>query len=64
VLDVSDAHGRPLDPDRLYTVAANELIATGARFSVMRDHGQDKQAVGTDAQALTSYLERRPGALR
>jgi 5'-nucleotidase len=64
VLDVSDARGRPLDPDRLYTVAANELIATGARFSVMRDHGQDKQAVGTDTQALTSYLERRPGALR
>jgi 5'-nucleotidase len=64
VTDVTDERGRPLQPDRLYTVAANELIATGARFSAMRDRGQDKQTVGTDAQALTSYLERRPGALR
>jgi 2',3'-cyclic-nucleotide 2'-phosphodiesterase (5'-nucleotidase family) len=57
------AGDRPLDPDRLYTVAANELIATGDRFSVMQDHGQDKQTVGTDAQALSTYLQRRPGAL-
>jgi 5'-nucleotidase len=64
VADVTDERGRPLQPDRVYTVAANELIATGARFSVMRDRGQDKQTVGTDAQALASYLERRPGALR
>jgi hypothetical protein len=29
----------------------------------MRDRGQDKQPVGTDAQALSTYLDRRPGAL-
>jgi 5'-nucleotidase len=62
VFDVTDEHGRPLDPERLYTVAANELIATGARFSVMRDRGQDKQTMGTDAQALSTYLQHRPDA--
>jgi 5'-nucleotidase len=56
--------GRALDPRRLYTVAANELIATGARFSVLRDRGRRKRAVGTDVEALVSYLERRPSALR
>jgi 5'-nucleotidase len=55
--------GRPLDPGRLYTVAANELIATGARFSVLRDRGRRKHVVATDLDALVSYLERRPAAL-
>jgi 5'-nucleotidase len=63
-LYASGLRGRRLDPDRLYTVAANELIATGARFSVLRDHGLGKHPVGTDVQALVSYLERYPGALR
>ena len=40
-----------------------ELIATGDRFSVLRDHGVGKRPVGTDVQALVSYLERRPNAL-
>jgi 5'-nucleotidase len=61
---VSDARGRPLDPNRLYTVAANELVATGERFGVLRDHGLGKQPVGTDVQALVTYLERHPKALR
>ena len=64
VTEVTDGSGRPLDADRLYTVAANELIATGARFSVLRDHGVGKRPVGTDVQALVSYLERHPSALR
>ncbi len=55
---------RRVDPDRLYTVAANELIATGGRFSVLRDHGLGKRPVGTDVQALVSYLESHPRALR
>jgi hypothetical protein len=54
---------RRIDPNRMYTVAANELIATGDRFSVLRDHGVGKRPVGTDVQALVSYLERRPNAL-
>ena len=61
---VTDSAGRPLDPDRIYTVAANELIATGNRFTVLRDRGRDKTPVGTDTQALVSYLERHPRALR
>jgi 5'-nucleotidase len=61
---VTDEHGRELDPEKLYSVAANELIATGSRFSVLRDRGQRKRTVGTDVQALTAYLERHPGAVR
>jgi 5'-nucleotidase len=61
---VSDANGRQLDPNRLYTVAANELIATGSRFSVLRDHGLRKRPVGTDVQALVAYLEHHPRVLR
>jgi 5'-nucleotidase len=61
---VTDSAGRRLDPDRMYTVAANELIATGNRFTVLRDRGRDKTPVGTDTQALVSYLERHPRALR
>lgn len=65
---VADAHralaSAELDPGRLYAVAANELIATGGRFSVLRDRGLGKRRVGTDIEALASYLERRPDALR
>jgi hypothetical protein len=60
VSEVSLPDGRPLDPDRRYTVAANELIATGSRFSVLRRRGRGKEAVGTDVEALVSYLERHP----
>jgi 5'-nucleotidase len=61
---VTDGRGRPLDSDHPYTVAANELIATGSRFSVLRDRGKEKRRVGTDVQALANYLQRDPGALR
>jgi 5'-nucleotidase len=61
---LTDGEGHPIDPDRIYTVAANELIATGNRFAVLRDRGRDKTPVGTDAGALVSYLERHPRALR
>jgi 5'-nucleotidase len=64
VTEVTDERGRPLVAGRLYEVAANELIATGSRFSVLRDRGRDKRRVGTDVQALTAYLQRDPGALR
>ena len=60
VTDVSLPDGRPLDPDRHYTVAANELIATGSRFGVLRRRGRQRKAVGTDLEALVSYLERHP----
>jgi len=63
-VDLTDARGRRFDPDRFYTIGANELIATGPRFSVLRDHGLRKLRVGTDVQALVSYLEQHPRALR
>jgi 5'-nucleotidase len=58
VTDVTLDDGRPVDPDHLYAVAAPELIATGSRFSVLRRRGRNAHAVGTDAEALVSYLER------
>jgi 2',3'-cyclic-nucleotide 2'-phosphodiesterase (5'-nucleotidase family) len=64
VKNVTGADGRPLDPDRFYTVAANELIATGDRFPVLRDRARDKVTVGTDVDGLVSYLEHHPRALR
>jgi 5'-nucleotidase len=64
VTDVTDEHGRALDPDRFYVVAANELIATGSRFRVLRDRGRAKRRVGTDVQALSRYFRRDPGAGR
>jgi 5'-nucleotidase len=62
ISDLTDDRGRRIEPNRTYTVAANELIATGSRFSVLRDHGLGKQRVGTDVQALVAYLERQPRA--
>ena len=62
--DLTDDAGNPIDPGRTYTVAANELIATGDRFAVLRDRGRDKDPVGTDAGALVTYLEQHPRALR
>jgi 5'-nucleotidase len=64
VKNVTGPDGRPLDPDRLYTVGANELIATGDRFPVLRDRARDKVTVGTDVDALVSYLQHHPRALR
>ncbi len=61
---ISDGRGRPLDPDRWYSVAANELIATGARFETLRDRSRGARPVGSDAEALVTYLEKHRGALR
>ena len=49
-----DATG--IDPAATYSVVANELIATGGMFTVLRDEGRDRQAVGTEIQALDEYL--------
>jgi 5'-nucleotidase len=60
VTEVSLPDGRPVDPDARYTVAANELIATGSRFSVLRRRGRERRPVGTDLEVLVSYLGGRP----
>ena len=62
-IDLTDDRGRPISPDRTYSIAANELIATGGRFSVLRDRGRAKRAVGSDLRALVAYLQRHPEAV-
>jgi 5'-nucleotidase len=64
VAHVTLPDGRPLDPSADYTVAANELIATGSRFSVLRRRGRGRVSVGTDVEALVSYLARHPRGFR
>jgi 2',3'-cyclic-nucleotide 2'-phosphodiesterase (5'-nucleotidase family) len=49
----------PFDPDATYTVAANELIATGPAFPALRDGARGSRAVGTEVEALTRYVERQ-----
>jgi 5'-nucleotidase len=44
-----------LQPDAVYTVAANGIVAEREPFV----RGTDRQVVGTDLEALVAYLERR-----
>jgi 5'-nucleotidase len=48
-----------IDPDRTYTVVANELLATGATLPSLAAAAGDAQRVGTEAQALAEHLESR-----
>jgi 5'-nucleotidase len=45
---------RELDPDTVYTVAANQIVAEREPFS----RGIDRQIVGTDLEALVAWLGR------
>ena len=58
VVDAVMADGRPLDPRRKYTVAANELLIGTERFSVLAESGRRARAVGTDLEALVRHFER------
>ena len=51
--------GRPLEPRRMYTVAANELLVGTERFSVLAERGRKMRAVGTDLEALARVREGR-----
>jgi 5'-nucleotidase len=44
-----------IQPDAVYTVAANGIVAEREPFV----HGTDRQVVGTDLEALVAYLEER-----
>jgi 5'-nucleotidase len=46
---------RELQPDAVYTVAANGIVAEREPFV----HGTDRQVVGTDLEALVAYLEQQ-----
>jgi hypothetical protein len=47
----------PLDPDRTYTVVANELIADSNGFGVLR-RGRARRVLGTDLEALVAEVKR------
>jgi hypothetical protein len=49
---------RRIDPDRRYSVVANELLVEGERFSVLRDRSRGRRVVGTDLQALAAWVRR------
>ncbi len=55
---VTLADGRRLDPRERYTVAANELLLDRGGFETLHRHGNDARPVGTDLEALVSYVER------
>lgn len=48
-----------IDPERTYSVAANELIAEGERFPALRDRARGKRPVGTDLEALSAWVEQQ-----
>ena len=56
--------GRPLEPERSYTVAASELLATGERFSTFRGKSRGARPIGTEVEALVAEVERRPADFR
>jgi 5'-nucleotidase len=47
-----------IEPGRVYSVAANALIATGDRFPALRDRAWGKRVVGSDLEALVAWVER------
>lgn len=57
VAEIALADGRPLDPDRRYTVAATRMLIDGAGFETLRA-GRGARSVGTDLEALVSYVRR------
>jgi 5'-nucleotidase len=58
VTRIERAGGRPVRPDRSYTLVANELIAKGEAFSALRDGGRRKRLLDTDLEALVAHVRR------
>lgn len=52
--------GRAVEPDEVYTVAANELIASGERFGLLLERARSVERVGTDLEALVASFQRDP----
>jgi len=52
--------GQPLQPQRIYRVAANEfMMAGGDQFEILKQ-GKNTRSYGLDRQALIEYLRRYP----
>ncbi len=47
-----------IDPDATYTVAANEWMATGAAFPLLRAADRAGAPIGSETAALVAYVER------
>ncbi len=47
-----------IDPDKTYTVATNEWMATGEAFPALRAAGRVGRPVGSETEALVDYVER------
>jgi 5'-nucleotidase len=60
VVQAFDGQGRPLQPDRTYTVAVNSFLAAGGdRFSVFTE-GTQRGVAGSDLDAFVTYLHGLP----
>jgi 2',3'-cyclic-nucleotide 2'-phosphodiesterase (5'-nucleotidase family) len=58
IVKVTMADGKPLDPKKTYTVAANSFIADGGDGFKTLKKGRRRQEVGEDLQALVKFLEQ------
>ena len=57
---VSGPSAGRIDPGARYTVAANELLATGDSLPALREAAPGGRPVGSEIEALAWYLERHP----
>lgn len=56
VVDTRDAEGLPLDPQRRYTVVANDFLYGGGDYFTVFAEGRDVQPVMLDVDALEKYV--------
>jgi 5'-nucleotidase len=56
---VALADGRPLEPGATYTIAANELLATGPSLPALRDAARRIGTAGTEVEALVRGVAAR-----
>ena len=61
VVEVRDEAGRPLDPDRRYTVAVNGFLAEGGDNFTVFTEGTNREAGPIDLDVLVAYLEQLDG---
>lgn len=63
VKNLTDENGTPIDPDKEYTVALNDFLATGGDgFTKFKD-GTDKVVGPVDLDAIVNYIEELSGPI-
>jgi 5'-nucleotidase len=63
VVAADDARGEPLDPERRYSVVANDFIAGGGDYYSVLAEGAGATPLVTDRDALEAYIRGSPGAV-